>query len=319
MSLSDEEDSEGTSRHDRLAVGGPRGAAVTELDEVVSEDMVFLLMSAPEPEGVACSTTQFVPGMLAPSNPVLEQLCVVQRRPLAILDHATQQLAQIMDSALERLWFRARSLAPCRVSALRIEVTLPDDEDVQVTLTGTATSEDARRHVQARRITPPAETGVDDFMFPLDAQEAADPPPAAATPLSNRAGLTLRLKRQARSAPAVPSVFLTSCEAPLGFVVERAFGYISIVLIRESSSLREEHGSLSGMLHTFLTEANTVLRAYVAALGGNALVAMRMTICDLSENREKGQCLLCVSGDAVLVAEAEAEAGAQLRTEGTEV
>lgn len=71
--------------------------------------------------------------------------------------------------------------------------------------------------------------------------------------------------------------------------------------IRETTSLREE-GGVSGFLHAFIAEVFAMVRAHVAALGGNALVSYSMKECVLMENPNKNQaqCLINVSGDAVI-------------------
>lgn len=79
--------------------------------------------------------------------------------------------------------------------------------------------------------------------------------------------------------------------------------------IRETTSLREE-GGVSGFLHSFIAEVFAMVRAHVAALGGNAVVSYSMKECVLMENPHKNQaqCLINVSGDAVIcVRETEQE------------
>lgn len=72
--------------------------------------------------------------------------------------------------------------------------------------------------------------------------------------------------------------------------------------IRETTSLREE-GGVSGFLHAFIAEVFAMVRAHVAALGGNAVVSYIMKQCVFMENPNKNQaqCLINVSGDAVIV------------------
>lgn len=71
--------------------------------------------------------------------------------------------------------------------------------------------------------------------------------------------------------------------------------------IRETTSLREE-GGVSGFLHSFIAEVFAMVRAHVAALGGNAVVSYSMKECVFMENPNKNQaqCLINVSGDAVI-------------------
>ncbi|KAF3854756.1 hypothetical protein F7725_022811 [Dissostichus mawsoni] len=68
-----------------------------------------------------------------------------------------------------------------------------------------------------------------------------------------------------------------------------------------SSSVAVE-GGVSGFLHSFIAEVFAMVRAHVAALGGNAVVSYSMKECMLMENPNKNQaqCLINVSGDAVI-------------------
>lgn len=63
-------------------------------------------------------------------------------------------------------------------------------------------------------------------------------------------------------------------------------------------------------LHAFIAEVFAMVRAHVAALGGNAVVSYIMKQCVFMENPNKNQaqCLINVSGDAVVfVRESELE------------
>uniref|UniRef100_A0A3B3SAF8 C2 domain-containing protein 5 n=1 Tax=Paramormyrops kingsleyae TaxID=1676925 RepID=A0A3B3SAF8_9TELE len=103
---------------------------------------------------------------------------------------------------------------------------------------------------------------------------------------------------------------------PLSFLpgtrIIKYLGIINMFFIRETTSLREE-GGVSGFLHCFIAEVFAMVRAHVAALGGNAVVSYSMKECVFMENPNKNQaqCLINVSGDAVIfVRESEAEATA---------
>lgn len=65
----------------------------------------------------------------------------------------------------------------------------------------------------------------------------------------------------------------------------------------------KEHGGLSGFMHNFISEVLAIARANVLSLGGNALVSFKMNQCILIDNpnRNQGQCLIKVSGDAVKI------------------
>ncbi|XP_069084659.1 C2 domain-containing protein 5 isoform X6 [Pleurodeles waltl] len=100
---------------------------------------------------------------------------------------------------------------------------------------------------------------------------------------------------------------------PLSFIpgakITKYLGIINMFFIRETTSLREE-GGVSGFLHAFICEVFAMVRAHVAALGGNAVVSYIMRQCVFNENANKNQaqCLINVSGDAVIsIRESEIE------------
>ncbi|XP_072292120.1 C2 domain-containing protein 5 isoform X8 [Eucyclogobius newberryi] len=137
--------------------------------------------------------------------------------------------------------------------------------------------------------------------------------------------------RSLRSARSFGGTSVTVVKmTPLAFLpgtrIIKYLGIINMFFIRETTSLREE-GGVSGFLHSFIAEVFAMVRAHVAALGGNAVVSYSMKECMLMENPNKNQaqCLINVSGDAVIcVRETEQEApcsstnGAQASSSGTE-
>ncbi|XP_077123327.1 C2 domain-containing protein 5 isoform X4 [Ranitomeya variabilis] len=101
--------------------------------------------------------------------------------------------------------------------------------------------------------------------------------------------------------PAVTVVKMTPLSFIPGAKITKYLGIINMFFIRETTSLREE-GGVSGFLHAFICEVFAMVRAHVAALGGNAVVSYIMKQCVFMENTNKNQaqCLINVSGDAVI-------------------
>ncbi|XP_070610460.1 C2 domain-containing protein 5 isoform X7 [Erythrolamprus reginae] len=99
----------------------------------------------------------------------------------------------------------------------------------------------------------------------------------------------------------VPVVKMTPLSFIPGAKITKYLGIINMFFIRETTSLREE-GGVSGFLHAFVAEVFAMVRAHVAALGGNAVVSYIMKQCVFMENPNKNQaqCLINVSGDAVI-------------------
>ncbi|XP_053107492.1 C2 domain-containing protein 5 isoform X13 [Hemicordylus capensis] len=119
----------------------------------------------------------------------------------------------------------------------------------------------------------------------------------------------------------VPVVKMTPLSFIPGAKITKYLGIINMFFIRETTSLREE-GGVSGFLHTFIAEVFAMVRAHVAALGGNAVVSYIMKQCVFMENPNKNQaqCLINVSGDAVIfVRESDVEtAPVQLSNAGSQ-
>ncbi|KAB1254402.1 C2 domain-containing protein 5 [Camelus dromedarius] len=83
-----------------------------------------------------------------------------------------------------------------------------------------------------------------------------------------------------------------------------------VQVLTQVYQLHREEGGVSGFLHAFIAEVFAMVRAHVAALGGNAVVSYIMKQCVFMENPNKNQaqCLINVSGDAVVfVRESELE------------
>lgn len=53
-----------------------------------------------------------------------------------------------------------------------------------------------------------------------------------------------------------------------------------------------QEGGVSGFLHSFIAEVFAMVRAHVAALGGNAVVSYSMKECVFMENPNKNQVLI---------------------------
>ncbi|XP_052387116.1 C2 domain-containing protein 5 isoform X9 [Carassius gibelio] len=129
-----------------------------------------------------------------------------------------------------------------------------------------------------------------------------------ASPLPEGRSRSLRSNRS-YSGSSVTVVKMTPLSFIPGAKIIKYLGIINMFFIRETSSLREE-GGVSGFLHTFIAEVFAMVRAHVAALGGNAVVSYSMKECVFMENPNKNQaqCLINVSGDAVIfVRESELE------------
>ncbi|KAJ8003121.1 hypothetical protein DPEC_G00166080 [Dallia pectoralis] len=121
------------------------------------------------------------------------------------------------------------------------------------------------------------------------------------SPLPEGRSRSLRSTRSLPCGAPVAVVKMTPLSFLPGTRIVKYLGIINMFFIRETTSLREE-GGVSGFLHCFIAEVFAMVRAHVAALGGNAVVSYSMKECVFMENPNKNQaqCLINVSGDAVI-------------------
>ncbi|CAM9899972.1 unnamed protein product [Discosporangium mesarthrocarpum] len=93
---------------------------------------------------------------------------------------------------------------------------------------------------------------------------------------------------------------------PLGHIpgarVLRYLGSVSLHFIKESWAV-SRGGEVASFFHVFMMEVNTVIRAHVAALGGNALLSYRLLPQESGGKVYKNQMynMISVRGDAVVI------------------
>ena len=71
-------------------------------------------------------------------------------------------------------------------------------------------------------------------------------------------------------------VTLTPLSFVAGCTIEATLGSLSLHLIKETWTLREE-GGVSNFCHAFIAEAHAMARAHIRARGGNASLKYRLT------------------------------------------
>ncbi|MED6235529.1 C2 domain-containing protein 5 [Ataeniobius toweri] len=217
-------------------------------------------------------------------------------------------------------------MIPCCLCHLNFNVAVPEEELIQVSVTAVAMTFDKdqtqERPVERFIIKGGSETD-EQLQFPLEL--CADSSSTNSQPSSKISGvpentivssrvssleqcspLTEGRTRSLRSSRSFGGSSVTMVKmTPLSFLPGtrnvKYLGIINMFFIRETTSLREE-GGVSGFLHSFIAEVFAMVRAHVAALGGNAVVSYSMKDCVLMENPNKNQaqCLINVSGDAVI-------------------
>ncbi|XP_057622691.1 C2 domain-containing protein 5 isoform X19 [Chionomys nivalis] len=324
---------------------GKKDAFVLEIDDTdAMEDVHSLLTDVPPPSGFYSCNTEIMPGINNWTSEIqmFTSVRVVRLSSLNLTNQAlNKNFNGLCENLLKSLYFKLRSMTPCCLCHVNFTVSLPEDELIQVTVTAVAITFDKNQALQttkahAEKTLQRASTDNDELLqFPLELCSDSLPAPAfpatkehlesassnSGTPAAQRAVTVEKASPMGdgnfrnRSAPPCASSTVGVVKmTPLSFIpgakITKYLGIINMFFIRETTSLREE-GGVSGFLHAFIAEVFAMVRAHVAALGGNAVVSYIMKQCVFMENPSKNQaqCLINVSGDAVVfVRESELEA-----------
>ncbi|XP_039239081.1 C2 domain-containing protein 5 isoform X8 [Pipra filicauda] len=323
---------------------GKKDAFVLEIDDTdAMEDVHSLLTDVPPPSGFYSCNTEIMPG-INNWTPEIQMFTAVRVSRLSNINPTNQTLNKnfndLCENLLKSLYFKLRSMVPCCLCHVNFTVALPEDELVQIAVTAVAITYDKNQALQANKA--PTEKSQqrastdneEQLQFPLElcSDPLASQPfsPAKETlegasshtgiPAAQRAASLDKASPLAegylrhRSVPSCTNSTVSVVKmTPLSFLpgakITKYLGIINMFFIRETTSLREE-GGVSGFLHAFIAEVFAMVRAHVAALGGNAVVSYIMKQCVFMENPNKNQaqCLINVSGDAVIfVRESELE------------
>ncbi|XP_074758405.1 C2 domain-containing protein 5 isoform X19 [Athene noctua] len=306
---------------------GKKDAFVLEIDDTdAMEDVHSLLTDVPPPSGFYSCNTEVMPG-INNWTPEIQMFTAVRVSRLSNINLTNQTLNKnfndLCENLLKSLYFKLRSMVPCCLCHVNFTVALPEDELVQIAVTAVAITFDKNQALQANK-TPTEKSqqrastdNEEQLQFPLElcSDPLASQPfsPAKAASLDKASPLAEGYLRH-RSVPSCTNSTVSVVKmTPLSFLpgakITKYLGIINMFFIRETTSLREE-GGVSGFLHAFIAEVFAMVRAHVAALGGNAVVSYIMKQCVFMENPNKNQaqCLINVSGDAVIfVRESELE------------
>uniref|UniRef100_A0A674CXK2 C2 domain-containing protein 5 n=1 Tax=Salmo trutta TaxID=8032 RepID=A0A674CXK2_SALTR len=329
---------------------GKKDAFVLEIDDTDAvEDIQSLLTDAPIPAGFYSCNTEVMPGIHNWTSG-LQMFTSVRVYRLSNANLTNQGLNKIFtdlcENLLKSLYFKLRSMIPCCLCHLNFTVAVPEEELIQVRghtylstplLSWSGENEEQLQFSMElcgestisnnQPTAKPSAPSVDYGSFAdrcstwlellrlkahtirrgsvktISSSERCSPLPEGRS----------RSLRSTRSLPCGAPVTVVKM-TPLSFLpgtrIVKYLGIINMFFIRETTSLREE-GGVSGFLHSFIAEVFAMVRAHVAALGGNALVSYSMKECVFMENPNKNQaqCLINVSGDAVIfIRESEQEA-----------
>ncbi|XP_023611289.1 C2 domain-containing protein 5 isoform X5 [Myotis lucifugus] len=276
---------------------GKKDAFVLEIDDTdAMEDVHSLLTDVPPPSGFYSCNTEIMPGINNWTSEI-QMFTSVRVIRLSSLNLTNQALNKNFNDLCENL---------LKVTVTAVAITFDKNQALQTTKT------------QVEKSLQRASTDNEELLqFPLELCSDSLPshpfPPAKAVTVEKASPMSEGNFRNRSAPPCANSTVGVVKMTPLSFIpgakITKYLGIINMFFIRETTSLREE-GGVSGFLHAFVAEVFAMVRAHVAALGGNAVVSYIMKQCVFMENPNKNQaqCLINVSGDAVIfVRESELE------------
>jgi len=305
----DSEDSEEELNELDLSAGN-KDTCIIEIDDAEEVDVLELLIDPQPPEGFEAVTTEAVPGLPEP----------IQRRHLQAFNRVwkgkipssqpTRHFNRYFEMIMRSIYFKLRKAQPCVITNLQFSVDLPEDDEIQINVFGTAVvgfskclgdpTSNLRNLIKGSSENEMIFHLEDDNHHNHINEHVAGTPAVNSIAASHRMAKNLLERSKLFVQKERQLVDITTLIRLPGSRVERYLGHLNFFFIRESTCIRED-GGLSGFMQSFITEVLAIVRAHVSALGGNAMVAYFMTQCVLLHNPHKnqGQCLINVGGDVV--------------------
>ncbi|XP_063676022.1 C2 domain-containing protein 5-like isoform X3 [Bolinopsis microptera] len=229
------------------------------------------------------SSSSTVPGVNGDMIPceaahIMTQICRIDTPGLETAD-----LDKIINKNMQLLCFKLRKYKSCFLSNIRFNVHMPDDDELVILISAIGTislpvSPVVRAVDTKRRFHRFLSSASNEIRF---CEEELNSSLESSGSLNNTA------------------VQLTPADHIPGATVQHCFGHLSVFLIRESADVRD----LSSFTKNFIMEAQAIMRAHVASLGGNVLFEFRISELVLIDGPQKfqAQILLSISGDAAHV------------------
>ncbi|XP_038207190.1 C2 domain-containing protein 5 isoform X4 [Zerene cesonia] len=253
-----------------------KDACLLELDE--AEDVETAKLLASRRNNMQVYTNALKPSTSPHAQPYA--FMQVWRTRLGAVGPSAERLVA---SALSGAAYKLRRLQPAALAPPAFQLDLPEDE-IQLVVSGTALPLQDPTKVEHTNGTE-KELQHEDDIFALDEDQLVK---------------SQTESNDERATGPVGRVSLSTLAQVSGSRCARRVCALRLLFVRETTGVREL-GGLSGFLHTFTCEVLAIVRAYTAALGGNALTSFYVTHLMLQDNAHKnqGQCLLSVGGDVV--------------------
>jgi len=284
---------------------------VLMIDDLKDESVSMIIDDFVPPEGFDMCNTQRPPGLtsdrLTGNLQMFTQMVQIRYHPS---HNSGLEFSSVFNVLLRRICFKMRHLKPCYLTDISFTVDMPDEDEVNLAITGCCLGIQEinnQSNLTTKHVTRPNDSlkaaslalqnQTDDMIFPLEG--------VADSTCTNVVGKSTKMNKDVtKSVIAQPplGIELTPLNIVYNGRIEKYLGYYNFFFIRESTSVRE-CGGVGGFMQSFILEVMAIVRAHVAAIGGNALTAYHMSQCVLDNNPHKnqGQCLINVSGDIVVV------------------
>ncbi|XP_065094151.1 C2 domain-containing protein 5 [Ochlerotatus camptorhynchus] len=305
---------------------GNKETCMLEVDDIHDLEIISLLMEPCPPDGFDVVNTQVVPGLQDVEVVRNLQMFTQVWRAKLPTNQPNISFSKHYQRLLQAIYFKLRAMIPCAICDLRFKLDLPENDEIQLLVTGMALGLGEpfkhntlkSKHLANSATREQLKRYDDDLIFNLDDDNICptnNPPQSTVTshfvqsnsvkyrrrsPCRGRFGSG----RLVRHMPLKEryGVDITPLSYVPGGRVEKYLGNLDFFFIRECTAVKE-NGGLSGFVHSFITEVLAVVRAHVTALGGNAMVSFYITELVLVDNMHKnqGQCLMSAGGDVVFV------------------
>nr|XP_023029315.1 C2 domain-containing protein 5 isoform X2 [Leptinotarsa decemlineata] len=268
---------------------GNKDCCVLEVDDPEDEGVLFSLMKDRPPDGFHVVNTESIPGledMEIIKN--LQMFTQIRRFKFSSSFNIDEQFRKL----LQTVYFKLRQMVPCALCNIQFRCDIPEPDEVQLLVYGMALGLGKKQRKTKSGMH--LKRNEDDLIFKLDednipensvvtinkSQKFKQRSPSKYRPQS--------MKQRHTPHREIHGVDITPLSYVPGATIDNYLGNLNFFFIRETTSIREE-GGLSGFLHSFVTEVLAIVRAHVAALGGNALVAFFLTEITLNHNFHKNQ------------------------------
>ncbi|CAG0885037.1 unnamed protein product [Darwinula stevensoni] len=295
----DSDEDGGQSNLDLTA--GNKDVCILEADDNDTED-ISLLKDAKRPPGIDLANTDDIPGLpeaCSQKTPESVQLFTQVVRSRISPSFQTKHLSESLDYMTKALSFKFRKSLPCRLTRLHYLIDLPEQDEIQICLMGVGILPRSPKFIPVNRRCSGGLSRHGSDKFGSDDVDRS---------LQNIDQVSL-VESDDLSKQFLDPVCMENCKGPNsvfcqtlekhgiditlqshvpGAKISQYLGYLNFFFIRESTSIRES-GGLPMFLQSFISEVMAILRAHVAALGGNAMVSYFMSECVLEHNSNKNQ------------------------------